>query len=156
MLTSLKSDDSRLPVVITKVYLLRWYIEAFYGFKKQQLDFQGFRVRSLQSIWNLDLLVPIAVDWIGMMSEKADERSTVMELIRISRRIYATPNFVFCAIADALFLLAAKATRGIADLLRKKPPIVLFTRLSLPLFVLKMRKLKKILIDKQLLYTYNI
>ena len=122
LLTSLKSDDKRLSVVITKVYLLRWRIEEFYGFKKQQLGFEGFRVRSIQSIRNLDLLVTIAVGWIGMMSEKDDECSTVMELIRISRRIYGTPHFVFYAIADALFLLAAKAGRGIADLLRKKPP----------------------------------
>jgi len=121
LLTSLKSDDTRLSVVITKVYLLRWRIEEFYGFKKQQLDFEGFRVRSLQSIRNLDLLVTIAVGWIGLISEKRNERSMVMELIHISRRIYGTPKFVFYAIADGLFLLAAKAVNGITHMLRKKP-----------------------------------
>ena len=120
LLTSLKSDDKRLSVVITKVYLLRWRIEEFYGFKKQQLDFEGFRVRSLQSIRNLDLLVTIAVGWIGLISDKSNERSMVMELIRISRRIYGIPKFVFYAIADGLFLLAIKAGKGIADMLRKK------------------------------------
>ena len=123
LLTNLKSDDGRLPVVITKVYLLRWRIEEFYGFKKQQLDFEGFRVRSLQSIRNLDLLVTIAVGWIGLISEKSDERIMVMELIHISRRIYGTPNFVFYAIADGLFFLAAKVGKGIVDLLRKKPKL---------------------------------
>ena len=121
LLTSLKSDDNRLSVVITKVYLLRWRIEDFYGFKKQQLDFEGFRVRSLQSIRNLDLLVTIAVGWIGLISEKNNERSMLMELIHISQRIYGIPKFVFYAIADGLFLLAAKAGKGIVDMLRKRP-----------------------------------
>jgi len=120
LLTSLKSDDNRLSVVITKVYLLRWRIEEFYGFKKQQLDFEGFRVRSLQSIRNLDMLVTIAVGWIGLISEKCNERAMVMELIHISRRIYGIPKFVFYAIADGLFLLAARAGYGIADMLRKR------------------------------------
>jgi hypothetical protein len=121
LLTSLKSDDGRLPVVITKVYLLRWRIEEFYGFKKQQLAFEGFRVRSLQSIRNLDLLVTIAVGWIGLISEKCDERAMVMELIHISRRIYGTPKFVFYAIADGLYFLAARIGIGIAHMLCKKP-----------------------------------
>ena len=123
LLTNLKSDDARLPVVITKVYLLRWRIEEFYGFKKQQLDFEGFRVRSVQSIRNLDLLVTIAVGWIGLISEKSDERSMVLELIHISRRIHGVPRFVFYAIADGLFLVAARAGSGIADMLRKKPKV---------------------------------
>ena len=124
LLTNLKSDDNRLSVVLTKVYLLRWRIEEFYGFKKQQLDFEGFRVRSLQAIRNLDLLVTIAIGWIGIISAKAeaDDRSMVMELIRISRRIYGTPNFVFYAIADGLFFLAARIGKGISDLIRMKPP----------------------------------
>ena len=122
LLTSLKSDDNRLSVVITKVYLLRWRIEEFYGFKKQELGFEGFRVRSLQSIQNLDLLVTIAVGWIGLISEKADDRSMVMELIRLSRRIYGTPNFLFYAIADGFFFLAARLGKGIVDILCPKPP----------------------------------
>lgn len=120
LLSNLKNNDNRLSVVITKVYLLRWRIEEFYGFKKQQLDFEGFRVRSLQSIRNLDLIVGIAIGWIGLLSEKSDERAIVMELIHLSRRIYATPKFAFYAIADGLFFLTAKASKGIADLLRPK------------------------------------
>ena len=44
LITNLKSDDKRLGVAVTKVYLMRWKIEEFYGFKKHQFDFEGFRV----------------------------------------------------------------------------------------------------------------
>ena len=120
LLTNLASDDARLPVVITKVYLLRWRIEEFYRFKKNQLDFEDFRVRSLRSIRNLDLLVTIAVGWIGLISEKCNERAMTMELIQHSQRIYDIPNFVFYAIADGLFCLATRAGYGINNMLRKK------------------------------------
>lgn len=129
LITNLKSDDDRLSVTITKVYLLRWRIEEFYGFKKQQFDFEGFRVRSLSSIRNLDMLVTIAIGYIALMSEKADERRIVMELIEISKRIYETPKFVFYAIADGLFNVMAKSTGSISDMLRKKPPSL---QLALP------------------------
>jgi len=56
LITDLKSEDRRLAVAVTKVYLMRWRIEEFYRFKKQQLDFGGFSVRSLNSIRTLDLV----------------------------------------------------------------------------------------------------
>jgi hypothetical protein len=121
LITNLASEDGRLPVIVTKVYLLRWRIEEFYRFKKQQFGFEDFRVRSMASIRNLDLLVTMAIGWIGLMSEKCEESPIIMELILISKRIYGTPKFVFYAIADGLFALIAKTAIGIAHMLRKKP-----------------------------------
>ena len=121
LITNLNSDDNRLSVVVTKVYLMRWRIEEYYGFKKQQFDFEDFRVRSLHSIRTLDLLLTIAIGYIGMMSTKVEERVMVMELITISKRIFDTPNFLFYALADGLFTVFARTKNGVADLLRKKP-----------------------------------
>jgi len=120
LITNLQSDDKRLAVTITKVYLMRWRIEEFYGFKKQQFAFEDFRVQSLKSIRNLDLLLTVAIGYIGYMSEKSEERTAVMEVIAISKRIYGTPKFLFYAIADGLFAIFAKCSHGIADLLRKR------------------------------------
>ena len=121
LITNLKSEDRRLAVAVTKVYLMRWRIEEFYRFKKQQLDFEGFRVRSLNSIRTLDLLLTIAIGYIGLISEKQEQRRMVMEIIQISKRIYGTPDFVFYAIADGLFTVFARCKTGIAHMLRKKP-----------------------------------
>jgi len=92
LVTNLKSDDNRISVMVTKVYLLRWRIEEFYAFKKQQFDFEDFRVRSLNAIRNLDMLLTIAIGYIGIMSEHYDERRNVMEVIKISKRIYGVQN----------------------------------------------------------------
>jgi hypothetical protein len=121
LITNLKSDDDRIAVTVTKVYLLRWRIEEFYGFKKQQFDFEDFRVRSLQSIRNLDLLLTITIGYIGIMSERAEERRLVFELIHLSKRIFNVPKFKFYAIADGIFAVFARCKQGVADILKKKP-----------------------------------
>jgi len=120
LITNLKSDDDRLAVTVTKVYLLRWRIEEFHGFKKQQFNFEDFRVRSLQSIRNLDLLLTIAIGYIGIMSEKADEKRVVIELIHVSKRIFNTQKFKFYAIADGIFAVFARCKQGVANMLKKK------------------------------------
>ena len=91
LITNLKSDDKRLGVAVVKVYLrqcgfesplpMRWRTEEFYRFKKQQFGFENLRVRSLKSIRNLDLMLTVAVGYVGFISEKKDERIAVMQLI---------------------------------------------------------------------------
>ena len=121
LVTNLKSDDPRLGVTIVKVYLMRWRIEEFYRFKKDRFELEDIRVRSMNSIRNLDLLLTIAVGYIGFISEKSDERVTVMQLVEHSKRIYNASNFIFYAIADGLFAVLAKGKQGIYDMLKRKP-----------------------------------
>lgn len=121
LVTNLKSDDEWLAATITKVYFLRWKIEEWHGFKKQQFGFEDLRVRSLRSIRNLDLLLTIAMGYIGIMSEKADEKPVVMELLKISKRIYGISKFKLYAMADGLFTVFAQGKQGVYALLKKKP-----------------------------------
>jgi len=121
LITNLKNDDPRIATTITKVYLLRWRIEEFHGFKKQQFNFEDFRVRSLNAIRNLDMLLNVVIGYIGMLSEQADDKRVVMELIHISRRIYGIPKFMFYAIADGIFTVFARCGQGISHLLVRKP-----------------------------------
>ena len=69
------------------------------------------KLKSLQMI-NLDLILMIVVGYIGYISEKQEEKPYVMELIRISKRIYTTANFVFYAIADGLFVVQTRYCRN--------------------------------------------
>ena len=121
LITNLKSDDKRLAVAVTKVYLMRWRIEEYFRFKKQQFDFEDLRVRSLQSIRTLDLMLTVAIGYIGIISEKSEERMIIMQVIKESKRIYSIPKFVYYAIADGLFSVFAKCKQCIADMLKKKP-----------------------------------
>ena len=121
LLTSLESTDPRLCVTITKVYLMRWRIEEYYKFKKQGFGFEKFLVRSLKSIRNLDLLLSIAIGYIGILSEKIDESMEVLEIIEASKRLYGLSNFTFYAISDGLFEIFSKLYTGISTFFERPP-----------------------------------
>lgn len=56
---------------------MRWKIEEYYRFKKQQFNLEDMRVRSLNSIRNFELIITVAVGYIGFVSGKCEERITV-------------------------------------------------------------------------------
>jgi hypothetical protein len=122
LLTSLDSEDKRLCVTVTKVYLMRWRIEEYYRFKKQGFGFENFLVRTLKSIRNLDLLLTIAIGYMGIISEKIDESLEVREIIEASKRLYGLAKFTFYAIAYGLFEIFNKLYTGIESFFDNAKP----------------------------------
>jgi hypothetical protein len=128
LLTNLKSDDSRLANTIVKVYLMRWRIEEYFRFKKQQYNWEDFRVRSLNAIRTLHRVLALLAGLIGMLSEKRGDSLFVMELIEVSKRIYrpepkkAKRKFLHYAIGDAFFEILRKTNTGIAHFLHPPKP----------------------------------
>ena len=112
MLITNLNDDDRLCVTITKVYLMRWRIEEFYKFKKQTFNFENFLVRSLTSIRNLDLLLNIAIGYMGTLSEKIDYSIEVNEVIEASKRLYGVAKFSLYAISDGMTEIFSKGYTG--------------------------------------------
>jgi len=113
LITNVESDDDRLPVTVTKVYLMRWRIEEFYKFKKQTFNFENFLVRSLTSIRNLDLLLNIAIGYMGLLSERVNDSIEVYDIIVASKRLYGVAKFTFYAISDGLAEIFSKTYTGI-------------------------------------------
>ena len=117
--TNLSETVASIGVRIVKMYLMRWRIEEFYAFKKQGLKFEEFRVRSMNSIKSLNLLLTIAIGYIAMLSEDS-ECTTVIELIEGSRRVQKTSTFLkktkflFYAILHGLTTALASLWCGIA------------------------------------------
>jgi hypothetical protein len=122
LLTNLKSDDNRLCVTITKVYLMRWRIEEYYRFKKQGFAFEKFLVRSLKSIRNLDLLLSFAIGYIGILSENINESVEILIIIKAAKRLYGLSKFVFYAIAYGLRDIFAKLSSGISAFFQRSLP----------------------------------
>ena len=61
-----------LCVAITKIYLLRWKIEEHFRFKKDQYNFEDFRVRSLNAIRTLHLLVTLLAGYMALLTQDLD------------------------------------------------------------------------------------
>ena len=125
--TNLSETIGSIAVRIVKAYLMRWRIDEFYGFKKQGLQFEGFRVRSLNSIKTLDLLLTIATGFIGMLCANTDGNVT-LELIATSKRIpkikaflEKTKIFYYAVLAGIAQVLGALRC-GISGFFTSKPP----------------------------------
>lgn len=137
LLTNLMSDDPRLSNTVTKVYLMRWRIEEYFRFKKQQYGFEGFRVRSLNSIRMLHRILTLLSSLIGILSEKRCDSMFVWELIEASKRIYrpkkdkAKRKFLNYAIADGIFVVLRKTLVGISGFF----PCPLNNSLQISLFI---------------------
>jgi len=127
LVSNMEYRDNRLALAITKVYLMRWRIEEYYRFKKQQFGFEDFRVRSLNAIRTLQLLVSMLIGLLGLLSEKAGDSLFVAQLIDISKRLFGVKNknkrfkFLYYALADAFFTVLQKSIHGYAAFLPPRP-----------------------------------
>lgn len=114
LLSSLKmKEKKKLCHIIAKVYLLRWRIEEYFRFKKQQFEPEDIRVMSLKSIRNLNFLATMAVGYIGMTAESHKDDIYLAELKECSKRIYGIPGFIFYALGYALERVLSMSRSGI-------------------------------------------
>jgi hypothetical protein len=86
LLTNLKSSEKKkISTTVTKVYLMRWRIEEYFKFKKQQFDFEDIRVWSLKSIRKFNLIATLAVGYIGITTTVKNSTIFFMELKECSK-----------------------------------------------------------------------
>lgn len=121
LLSNLRMQEKKhLCHIIAKVYLMRWRIEEYFRFKKQQFELEDLRVMSLQSIRNMNLMAMLATGYIGILSVVEKDTLFLRELKECSRRIYDIPKFIFYALGYAIERILSKTRTGIEDYLSPK------------------------------------
>lgn len=121
LLSNLRMQEKKkLCHIVAKVYLLRWRIEEYFRFKKQQFELEDLRVMSLQSIRNLNLLATLAAGYIGLTSAIHKDSIYLKELKECSKRIYGVPKFIFYALGYALEQILAMSHTGISAYMPQK------------------------------------
>ncbi len=114
------SEKKKLCLITAKIYLMRWRVEEYFKFKKQQFELEDLRVMSLQSIRNLNLFATLAVGYIGIMNSEKEYTVFMMELKECSKRIFGLPKFVFYALGYAIERVLAVTRSGIKGFILKK------------------------------------
>ena len=121
LLTNLDlSEKKKLCMIATKVYLMRWRIEEYFKFKKQQFELEDLRVMSLQSIRNLNLFATLVTGYIGIMSCEKDDTIFMLKLKECSKRIFDVSKFIFYGLGYAIERVLARTHSGIKGFLLKK------------------------------------
>ena len=72
---------------IARIYMLRWRIEEYFKSKKQNYDFENFRLRNLKAINNLNLILTCVMLHLGTLSEKMNTKLLVIKIIEASESL---------------------------------------------------------------------
>ncbi len=121
LLTNLEmTEKKKLCMIATKVYLMRWRIEEYFKFKKQQFGLEDLRVMSLQSIRNLNLFATLAAGYIAIIYAEKEDTIFMLELKECSKRIFHIPKFIFYALGYAIRRVLAGTRSGIKGFILKK------------------------------------
>ena len=100
-------------IKIARNYLNRWRIEEYFKFKKQEYNFENFRVRTLKSINNLNKMLTYAIGLIAMLSEKIKKREFVNKIIKESKSLKDKVYLWFYQLARGMYNILKMARTGI-------------------------------------------
>ena len=118
----IKSKEDALKVA--RLYFSRWRIEEYFKFKKQEYNFENFRVRSLKSINNLNLLLTYTIGFIALMCEKLGKNMFAQEIIKESHSLKDKVYLWFYQMARGIYNILKNAKIGIKEWqnIQKTPP----------------------------------
>lgn len=109
----LKSKEDLIKVV--RCYIDRWKIEEYFKFKKQEYNFEDFRVRSLKSINNLNKMLTFTIGLIALLSEKINKREFVNRIIKESKSLRDKVYLWFYQLARGIYNILKLAKTGIRE-----------------------------------------
>ena len=100
---------------ILRLYMSRWRIEEYFRFKKQEYDFENFRVRNLIAINNLNQLLTYTLGFIGMLAEEVRRSNLSNKMIKNSNSLRSKVLFYSYQIAKGIAKTLAYAKTGIEE-----------------------------------------
>lgn len=100
-------------IKIARNYMNRWRIEEYFKFKKQEYNFENFRVRTLKAINNLNKMLTYTIGLIALLSEKIEKREFVNRIIKESKSLKDTVFLWFYQLARGIYNILSMARTGI-------------------------------------------
>ena len=109
----IKSKDDLIK--ISRCYLDRWRIEEYFKFKKQEYNFENFRVRNLKSINNLNKMLTYAIGLIAILSDKIGRRKFIQTIINEANQLKDKVYLWFYRFSRGIFNILKMAHSGIKE-----------------------------------------
>ena len=98
--------------------MLRWRIEEYFKSKKQNYDFENFRLRSLKGINNLNNILTCVMLHLGILTEKMNEKLLVIKIIEASESLKNKALVWYGQISKGISKILDHANTGIKDWLK--------------------------------------
>ena len=118
LLTDLEIKTNKDIEKIARIYMLRWRIEEYFKSKKQNYDFENFRLRSLKGINNLNNILTCVMLHLGILTEKMNEKLLVIKIIEASESLKNKVLVWYGQISKGISKILDHANTGIKDWLK--------------------------------------
>lgn len=113
LLTNIEIKDKEDVIRVARLYLSRWRIEEHFRGKKQEYDFENMRVRTLESMNNLNMMLTIHLGHIAILVDKMDSKILVTKIIYASKSLKEKSIVWLSQIARGIKNILVYAQEGI-------------------------------------------
>ncbi len=104
-----------LKLDINPMYMLRWRIEEYFRAKKQNYDFENFRIRSLKGINVLNKILTCVMLHNGILAEKINKKLLVIKIIEASKSLKNKLLVWYGQISSGIREILKRAHTGIKE-----------------------------------------
>jgi len=133
MLVTNKKIHSKDDVIgIAKQYFSRWRVEEYFRCKKQEFQFENFRVRKLRAINALNFYMTISMAFLAMLAEQSETNALKVAVIKKANPVKEKVQFCYYRLARGIQGILAYAHEGIRLWFRTKRPSYCQLRFRLP------------------------
>lgn len=115
LLTNMEINTKEDVIKVVRLYLSRWRIEEHFRGKKQEYDFENMRVRTLESMNNLNMMLTIHLGHIAMIADAIDSRLLTLKIIYESKSLKDKAIVWLSQIARGLKKILSYAHKGIKE-----------------------------------------
>lgn len=123
MLVTNKVINSKDDVInVAKLYFSRWKIEEYFRCKKQQFNFEDFRVRKLKAINALNFYITVVMTYLARITMKPESSAIKYAVINAADPIKQKVAFNYYRISKGISRLLAHAKEGIRFWFKTKRP----------------------------------
>ena len=113
LLTNIEINTKEDVIKVARLYLSRWKIEEHFRGKKQEYDFENMRVRTLESMNNLNMMLTIHLGHIAILADKINKNLLTIKIIYASKSIREKAVVWLGQIAKGIKNILAYAHEGI-------------------------------------------
>lgn len=115
LLTNKEIKTKEDVIKIVRLYLSRWRIEEHFRGKKQEYDYENMRVRTLESMNNLNMMLTIHLGHIAMLADKIDSKLLIIKILYASKSLKQKSIVWLSQIARGIKNILAYAHSGIKE-----------------------------------------
>ena len=115
LLTNIDINDKDDVIKVARLYLSRWRIEEHFRGKEQEYDFENMRVRTLESMNNLNMMLTIHLGHVAILADNIDRKLLTIKIIYASKSLKEKSIVWLSQIARGIKRILSYAHTGIKE-----------------------------------------